>query len=82
MLYLQGVIQEEFGCDYPGCCERFDQTDGARVAIVKNNQVLVFCAEHAKKLLSKSVPLLTIEEANAQKNKDVTTLERFAQSLK
>tara|TARA_B100000745_G_scaffold233824_2_gene157436 strand:+ start:1136 stop:1432 length:297 start_codon:yes stop_codon:yes gene_type:complete len=65
--YLRGMLQEEFGCDYPGCGEYFDSTEGADVAILRNKEVLAFCSKHAQLLLKNDVKLKTLSEVHKEK---------------
>lgn len=62
----ESMVREEMCCDYPGCRGNWDTTRGARVAIVKEDEILSFCTEHAKVLLAKGVKLRPIDVIHAE----------------
>ncbi|MBI3632429.1 MAG: hypothetical protein HY225_03205 [Candidatus Vogelbacteria bacterium] len=50
-------LWDDISCDFPGCGKEYDKRDGKRVAIVKDGEIMCFCAEHCKVLASKGVKL-------------------------
>ena len=65
----ESMAREEFGCDFPNGCEKnFDTTDGARVAAIRDGDIVAFCHEHSVHLIAKGVNLRVLKVVRKEWN--------------
>lgn len=91
MLGGASMHREDYGCNFPYCDSDFDKTDGAKVAIVKDGNILAFCATHSTRLSREGIKLRALAEIHAEQKKaedapmnqrKLTCEHTFIQSLK
>ena len=59
---------DDFGCDFPGCQERFDTTARARVATIRSNDIVAFCHNHSARLIAAGVNLRVLGDVQRELN--------------
>ncbi len=53
---------DDISCDFPYCGKEYDKRSGKRVALVKDGEIMCFCAEHCKELTANGVNLRVHDE--------------------
>ncbi len=77
MLGGASMHKDDYGCDFPGCNNDFNQTNGAKVAIAKDGNILTFCTAHSDRLSREGVKLRTLAKVHAEQKEAVDALERL-----
>jgi len=73
----ESMARDDFRCDFPGCNSDFYDAPNAKVAIIKNNQVLAFCKKDSDRLIAEGVQLRTIEEIHTEQKEAVEAPARL-----
>ncbi len=62
----ESMAKEEVSCDFPGCGSDFYSAPEARVAIIKDGQILAFCRKDSDRLIAEGVELRTLHEIHTE----------------
>lgn len=71
------MAKDEVRCDFPDCDNDFDDSNGAKVAMIdKSGEIIAFCKEHCKRLISEGIGLRVLAEIHKKITDRENAVER------
>ena len=59
-------VRDEMKCDFLHCAGNFDTAHERKVAIIKDGEIMAFCAQHCEQLTENGVALRTLDEVQRE----------------